>query len=484
MQDTTHPSSSLKTRWFAAILALLSLFVAGYAISLVRDTMEQQAKLIQENESISQQLKSLSEKLDQASSAKTNQTSSTDQASQKTQLQASAKVILPERSSEGNEAMLETELELLADKLTGQFSRNAEAIHVAAMIKAQTRQYASAQSLWEKCIELSPDKEMYFVNLATVAIEQGDNSGALDVLQNAKAKGLSFFGLLYHQGIALTKLGRLEEAVAVLQEAQQLRPDAADAWLIMGQAKLELGQAEQAESAFRKAQELGANSPSLLVGLGNASARQGKREEAKAYLDQFKQLSESSNLTGSQRFQALNGREVRNTALTAFHEAAIFYSKQKNFFETERLLLLCISISANNRDLLLTLADLYFKNQMIVEERTVRQRIVQLTGASFDDYVNLAKTHAVMGDRNSAQAVLKSAATAFPTSVQPFAALSQFHLEAQELAAARWYAEQSLDRRPSVEGFRFLASICDKMNDATGANQARNAAAQFAKEAP
>ncbi|MFO0922049.1 MAG: hypothetical protein U0905_06110 [Pirellulales bacterium] len=66
----------------------------------------------------------------------------------------------------------------------------------------------------------------------------------------------------------------------------------------------------------------------------------------------------------------------------------------------------------------------------------------------------------------------------YPRSIDPYAALAQVYLEDGRLTHARWYAQQSIEQQPSPEGFRFLASICEKMKDANGAAEAL----EFAKK--
>ena len=59
--------------------------------------------------------------------------------------------------------------------LQNRFPKLPDALHVAAMMKAQTRQYSEARKLWEECTRLAPKQEIYCVNLASTAMEIGDN---------------------------------------------------------------------------------------------------------------------------------------------------------------------------------------------------------------------------------------------------------------------------------------------------------------------
>ena len=119
---------------------------------------------------------------------------------------------------------------------------------------------------------------------------------------------------------------------------------------------------------------------------------------------------------------------------------------------------------------------------MLAEERLVRERIIEVGSDRFGDYIDVAKVCAQMGDRESAEANLKLAMALYPQAVEPYAALSQMQLESGRLESAKWYAQQSLERQPSAEGFRFLASICNQQQDALGEAEALRLAKQLEKK--
>ena len=187
-------------------------------------------------------------------------------------------------------------------------------------------------------------------------------------------------------------------------------------------------------------------------------------------------------LSGQERYQVLSEKEIRKTATTVFTEAATVYFRQKDNLQTERLLMRCVALTPKDTSGLRALADLYFKTKMLAEERVVRERILELGPPQFRDCVDLAKVCSQLQDNKSAEASLKLAMTMNPAAIEPYATLSQFHLQAGDLAKARWFAQQSIERQPTAEGFRFLASICQKQKDDLGASQALMLAQQLETE--
>ena len=193
---------------------------------------------------------------------------------------------------------LEDELEQVVTSLQIQYPKLPDALHVVAMMKAQTRKYAEAQELWQQCTRLAPKQEMYYVNLASVAMEQGSDEFAAKTLQQAVDQGLESFEISYHLGIAKSRLGAYEDAIEITEKALKKYPTAASLWLILGQAQLELEKNQEAETSFRKALEFGASSPAVYVGLGNACVRQGKREEGTKFLKTYSELKSQDKLSG------------------------------------------------------------------------------------------------------------------------------------------------------------------------------------------
>jgi tetratricopeptide (TPR) repeat protein len=368
--------------------------------------------------------------------------------------------------------VLEDEMALLVDSLGAQYPNNAEAKHVAALMKAQTRKFEEAQSLWSECIRLAPDKELYYVNVASIAMEQGKDALALEVLMKGIDRGFGSLDIVHHLGLALIKLGKHEETLQRMESDLKKFPNAIPLLLLFGQAQLELGQFAQSEASFRKAMDLGADTPSLYVGLGNACIRQGLRDEGSRYLKIYADRIAKDHLSGHERYQALNTKEIKQTAISVFTEAAAFCYRQNNALQTERLLMRCVAIAPNSLSGLRALADLYFKQQMLPEERVVRERILEIGTDRFSDFLDLAKVCAQLNDAESAEATLKLATAHHPQSIEPFAALSQLYLQANRLEHAKWYAQQSIERQPTADGFRFLASICKLQKDALGESEA------------
>ncbi|EME70882.1 TPR repeat-containing protein [Paramagnetospirillum caucaseum] len=88
--------------------------------------------------------------------------------------------------------------------------------------------------------------------------------------------------MLNNMGVALERLERREEAVALIRSASLVRPDAPAIQDNLGNALLGTARAEEAEACHRRALALGAKGAETWSNLGNSLHRQGRLDEADA----------------------------------------------------------------------------------------------------------------------------------------------------------------------------------------------------------
>jgi tetratricopeptide (TPR) repeat protein len=99
-------------------------------------------------------------------------------------------------------------------------------------------------------LETHPDHAQARVLLAGLALQEQEVREAvrqLDRVQEPRQRG---FGYWRNRTVALERLGRYEEALVALEEAECLRPGAAELALLRGVLRLRLWDAEGAERAF------------------------------------------------------------------------------------------------------------------------------------------------------------------------------------------------------------------------------------------
>ena len=124
-------------------------------------------------------------------------------------------------------------------------------------------------------------------------------------------------------GIALFQTGRYEEAIAPLEKALEMRPDAPFAGeisLYAGRAAGKLGRLEAATAHFLRASALTPDSVEALVELSNLLFAQGRTEPAGEYLDRARELRPGDPLTVFNAAESLRKAERHEEAIPFYRE--------------------------------------------------------------------------------------------------------------------------------------------------------------------
>ncbi|MCI0357620.1 MAG: tetratricopeptide repeat protein, partial [Planctomycetaceae bacterium] len=365
----------------------------------------------------------------------------------------------------GTAESLQLEAENVAGELLARYPDLPDALHVGALLRARLRQTEQAQQLWKRCVELAPQTDQYRVNLAAIAMDRGNNELAAEALEPAVAAGRYTPDVTHHLAVALSNLGRNEEAEQLVVKAAGRHPLSAAHWLVLGQARLKLGKLAEADNDLRKALELGSRSPDLYFALANVCARQGKNDEAAALRQKFAELKAKEPLSAQERYQVLSTAEARQTALAVMIEAATVHARQKDSQEAERLLLRAIALDPGHVPACKALADLYESEGLLPEQRVVYERLVQIEPLNVANYGTLADLAAQLGEPAAAEAALKQAISVEPDLAAAYTTLAQFYLQEGKPSKARWYAQEALRRSETAQGYVLLATTCRLLGD-------------------
>jgi predicted Zn-dependent protease len=391
-------------------------------------------------------------------------------------------VALPSIAAPATAEQLQQESEAAARDLQSRYPDLAEGLHVVALLHAQLRQTTEAEKIWRKCIELSPRRPEYYVNLATTQIERGESAAAIATLRQSLAAGCKSEAIDYHLALALMKVGDCAEAEKILKPAVGQYPDSADCWLALGESQLKLGNAADAEASLRKAIALDASSATAYFALGNACARQGKTQEAAQFRDAFAKLKDKQPIAAPERFQVLSADEWRRTAVAIFSEAAMVHASQGDVLESERLLLRALALNPMNAAACSALAGLYRRAGMLPEERVARRRLLDLEPGNAARYIELADVSSRQGEQELAEATMKLAIANHPDASVLYASLAQWLVQWGKADKARWYAQEAVRREPTADGFRLLAATCRLTGDQASADAATAESEKLNKE--
>lgn len=359
---------------------------------------------------------------------------------------------IPQFPAPGNAEQFQGKAESVVSLLLKTVGPKHEAIHVAALLDAQLHNTAKAEERWRECIELAPDTERYYLNLAAVLTEKGDSSAAVKVLELAHQRGLRSADLVHHLCVSYIDSGESERAIAECEKGLKEFGQSPALLLVYGRALLVSRQADRAEPILKEAIRVGAGGRPAHSYLMSALLQQGKREEAVLVQDLLRESAEHEEQhNADSRYAALSDAEARGILLSVLTGAGHVYQLYGKDEFAEFVLLRAIAIDSSHAVALEQLATLSGQRQLYANELAVRERQQQLRPFDLLGHLKLAKAAALSGNPQRAEAAIKLAISLSPTSPTGFVAMAEFLLEQNEAAKAEWYASQAFAMRPSDE---------------------------------
>jgi len=121
----------------------------------------------------------------------------------------------------------------------------AEAFYRSGMMEDAVREYRLA-------LKAEPSNPRALLRLGVIALRGGDYEEALERFDSLPEEAERSYALLRNQGLALEKLGRFEEAIQSLLDAEAARPGDRSALLHRGIVHLKAGHAEEARATFER----------------------------------------------------------------------------------------------------------------------------------------------------------------------------------------------------------------------------------------
>ncbi len=198
--------------------------------------------------------------------------------------------------------------------------RSAEAHNALGEAYNTFGEAKAARPELERAVELDPRHAQAHVNLAAVLLQQGEARPAVPHLDQA----IRLFGRkpdaaypLYLRAKIYSEQRELEKVASALQQAVALRPDFAEAWSDLGEARRNLSDADGALAAFRLAVALSPDDAVAQTRLGSNLLDAGEVHEAVSHLEAAARLDpkNQSALSALQRALRQDGQPARAEAV-------------------------------------------------------------------------------------------------------------------------------------------------------------------------
>jgi protein O-GlcNAc transferase len=158
---------------------------------------------------------------------------------------------------------------------------NLQAAQAAIAVLCDARRPAEALTRCENLVSRHPDEAQLQFSTGVVCEALGDFAGALDRYDRALAIDPCLLPALQNRGIALTRLGRIEEAIENNRQFVSLFPGNADAHYNLAESCLAARRFDDAIAAARRSLAIDPGHSLSRLDLGLALAASGRLEESR-----------------------------------------------------------------------------------------------------------------------------------------------------------------------------------------------------------
>ncbi len=375
---------------------------------------------------------------------------------------------------------MQGELRELANKVIEKYPQDFAAYHVAAQVYAELKQSQQAETLWKKCLELSPNQLGASIGLAEVYMASGKDEEALELLERVRdlPSAQQSLEMLLALGKVHENLGQLDDSLLAYRACTELFPQLGSGWLALGRVQNQLGKFEEAESSLRKSIALDGPNEANLFALTTSLVRQRRTDEATELREQVAATQQSANSEDA-GFQSQYENALRNIAANIYVSAAIIEEEQGDLLEAANLNRRAIEIDPLQLRAYMSLSSVYRKAKQFADAVVIQRRLLELQPDNLLNYLNLANVEMAAGDVQSAEATLLMAAKMNEQGTLAQSALARLYLASGRTQQAHAMAVQVVENQPVAASYELLAAIYEAAGDFENANAATEKAVEL-----
>jgi tetratricopeptide (TPR) repeat protein len=215
--------------------------------------------------------------------------------------------------------------DLLDSKQKSKNSTQAETmeeLYLQGLLLYEAEEWDAALEIFDRCLQQSPQNETWN-NRGIALSELGRFDEAIASYDQAIELKPNRDEVWYNRGIALFGLGRFDAAIASFDKAIELKPNQDKAWDYRGSALSELGRFDEAIISYDKAIEFNPNKHEAWYNRGNTLYELGRFDEAIASYDKAIEFKPGVKAWYS-RGNALFGLGRYEEAIASFDKAIEF----------------------------------------------------------------------------------------------------------------------------------------------------------------
>ena len=376
-----------------------------------------------------------------------------------------------------NVEALRAQLTQLAETLRTKQGQNPAAHHIAAQLYMELKQSKLAAESWQHALSMTRIKLGPYLGLAKIRMQTGEESSAIELLEQAQRNGLESEELFLNLAQAHENLGNIEEARELLQKCSSLYSTSPELWKNLARVQMQSNAFSEAEASIRKSIELSGPNEAALFTLAGALQRQKKTDEATEVRTQIQVMQQKKAEATPDGFQERYSNALRQIAFNLYLASASVANQNGDNVSAEDWVREAIAINPNGIQAYLSLASILLEQREVGKAIAVHRILVAKQPENILNDVNLASLLSKVGLAQEAVSTLQTAIRKDPDGTLAQASLCKLYMAMSRPDDALVLAATVVERSPSVESYVLLAATYD----ATGKIESADAALQKAQ---
>jgi tetratricopeptide (TPR) repeat protein len=359
----------------------------------------------------------------------------------------------------------------VALRLQEQCPASAEAADVMAKLHFRFGDADQAVAWWRTCLELDPDFKTAHQFIATAALERGDNAQAEIHFRKAIAAEPESSVMPIQLGEVLMNLGKLDEAISVLESNRRAHPRAMPGLALLGQAYLQVNEYAKSREILEQCIELGPDYTNAYYALYKACLRTDDSEQAEVYLQKFKELKardEQLHRTGLRQSDDLAA--VRGATAQLYTDAAQVYISHGDVATGEQLLQDAMQLNPARTEARQALVWLLVRQGRTQEAMGQLEILRQDASEDVGVLFSVASLYVQLQQLEQAEQMYLRIIQLAPQQTAGYVSLVDFYLRSERnLERAKELIERVIQLEPTAEHFALQCLVCMKRGDGLGA---------------
>lgn len=272
-----------------------------------------------------------------------------------------------------------------------------EAWHHLGLLLLKTNRTKEAEDAFRQALKYRPDFALAWTNLGSLLSQRGDKTGAREAFEKATAADPSHAGAWFNLAIVRRELRDLPGAVEAAEAAVGRDSANGRAWAYLGEMRLRLGRKEEALKALREAERIAPRNEIALQSLAMYYGTGGEPGEALRYAERVLEINPASPESWSNKGYTL-------LKLKRYAEAAIA-------FET------AIRLQPDLANPWINLGECYLRQGQLGKAIAALEQAIKLAPAAPDARLYVAQAYTTSGQHTKAKEHLNALLGKAPTFV-------------------------------------------------------------------